>query len=131
MGGIVTRSGKLTGHHRSFIRLLVATAARETTLFAQAGTEAVNAAVAADIERQIWLLPAPLRLAVAVATTVFNLEPVLRHGRTFARLPEPRRLEQLKRWEHSRLGAKRDFVRYVRSLALLNLYDHPDARANI
>lgn len=113
------------------IRLLVITAARETRLFATTQTDEVTADVALFIEQQIGLLPKILGIAVRLAIRIFNLEPIMFHGKTFTRLSQTARGEHMKRWESSRFAAKRDLIRYIRSLVLFNYYDHPDVRSRI
>ena len=126
-----SRSKIAVGARIPLIRLLVITAAQETKLFAMTQSDEVTADVAIFIEQQIGLLPKSLRIAVRLAITIFNLEPILFHGRTFTRLSQTARIEHMKRWESSRFAAKRDLIRYIRSLVLFNYYDHPDVRSRI
>ncbi len=69
-------------------------------------------------------LAGPYRLAILG----FEALPVLRYGKAFHALPRPRQHAYLSRWSAAPLGAMRDFVKLIRSCALLAYFDHPDVR---
>lgn len=74
---------------------------------------------------QIEALPRFLHVPYLLALTGFNWLAVLYGGRTFTRLPPPRRSRYLRFWSESPLGLMRDFVKMVRSCAVLAAFDHP------
>ena len=120
----------ITGN-QSFFELFVDTAARETKLFTTTRSDEVVSEIAGYIELQITLLPKILRFAVKLAIRTFILESIIFHGKTFNAASPSSRLGHMKRWENSRIAARRDFIRYFRSLVLFNYYDHPDIRSRI
>jgi hypothetical protein len=69
-------------------------------------------------------LAGPYRLAILG----FEALPVLRYGRAFHALPRRRQHAYLSFWSAAPLGAMRDFVKLIRSCALLAYFDHPDVR---
>lgn len=113
------------------IQVLVTTVVQETKLFEVTHSDKVISDVTEFLELQINLLPKVLRIAVRLAFSLFKMEPIIFHGKTFTRLSQADRTKHMKRWDRSRLTAKRDFIRYVRSLVLYNYYDHPHVRSEI
>ena len=113
------------------IRLLVIAAVQETKLFTVAQTDEIVTDVAISLENQISLLPKSLKAAVSIALKLFNLESLITHRKTFRGQSQTARIDHFLRWERSRLAAKRDFIRFIRSMALFNFYDHPDVRTRI
>src|SRR5262245_43507470 len=69
-------------------------------------------------------LAGPYRMAILG----FEALPVFRYGRTFHALSRPRQHTYLSLWSAAPLGAMRDFVKLIRSCALLAYFDHPDVR---
>ena len=113
------------------IQFLVITVIQETKLYESTHSDEIISDVTEFLELQINLLPRTLRIAVRMAFSLFKIEPVVFHGKSFTKLSQQDQTEHMKRWDHSRLAAKRDFVRYVRSLVLFNYYDHPHVRSEI
>ena len=113
------------------IRSFVVTVVQETKLYETTQSDEVISDVAEYLEIQINLLPRILRLGVRLAFSIFNVESIIFHRKTFAKLSHAARTQQMKRWTRSRITAKRDFIRYVRSLVLYNYYDHPSVRSGI
>jgi hypothetical protein len=74
---------------------------------------------------QIAALPAHLRVPYRVALAAFELLPVVRHGRRFSRLDEARKARYLGLWSGAPIAAFRNFVKLIRSCALLAFFDHP------
>lgn len=91
---------------------------------------AVRARVSADtmafVAAQVEMLPSFLGVPYRLALMAFDVLPVLRHGRAFRFLDAPDKAAHLARWEHARLAPFRNFVKLIRSCALLAYYDHPD-----
>jgi hypothetical protein len=74
---------------------------------------------------QVGALPEFLRYPYRLALIAFKWLPVLRWGRSFVALDEPERRAYLERWADSPLAPTRNFVKLIRSCALLAFYDHP------
>lgn len=92
----------------------------------------VRAQVQGDVSRYVvdqigamaGFLGGPYRLAILG----FESLPVLRYGKTFHALPPRRQHAYLAFWSAAPLGPMRDFVKLIRSCALLAYFDHRDVR---
>ncbi len=88
-----------------------------------------RARVERDVTRyvasQIQQMPRFLRLPYKVAVVAFDWLALPRHARVFRRLPPELQSGYLERWSEARLGPMRDFVKLIRSSALLVYFDHP------
>jgi hypothetical protein len=86
----------------------------------------VESDVVGFVTSQIEALPAflgpPYRLAIAA----FDWLPALRHGRRFTHLEASAARRWLSLWSDGPIPLARDFVKLVRSCALLAYYDHPE-----
>ncbi len=80
---------------------------------------------------QIAAMPSFLRLPYRLALTAFNLLPLLRWGSPFGRLPERARASYLSFWSDGGISVNRDFVKLLRSCALLAYFDHEDVRRQL
>ena len=80
---------------------------------------------------QIAAMPSFLRVPYRLALTAFNLLPVLRWARPFARLPERARATYLSAWSDGGISLNRDFVKLLRSCALLAYFDHEEVRRQL
>jgi hypothetical protein len=67
-------------------------------------------------------MPDYLRLPLAVLTVVFDAWAIPRSGRFFHRLPQERCWQQILAWKRSRLGFRRDLIRFYESLAIFGWY---------
>ena len=85
----------------------------------------VEAEIISYVQRQVRRMPLFLRLPWLVVLLVFANACLFRHGRTFVALPPQRRKAWVRLWAESPLVPMRDFVRMVRSCALLAWFDHP------
>lgn len=85
----------------------------------------VEADVVDYVRRQIRRMPLFLRLPWTAVLLVFAAGAVVRYGRPFASLSSGRRRAWVSLWAESPLVPMRDFVRMVRSCALLAWFDHP------
>jgi len=65
--------------------------------------------------------PCHLRLGIAVLAATFDLSAVVFAGRRFRNAGPLARRGHLERWRQSSLRPKRDFVRYVESLAVFHV----------
>lgn len=115
----------------TYFQKLVETTISDSVLYEQATSSSTIEEVANSIEQQVQLLPTPLRKAVNFALIVLNYEAIIYHRKTFRGLSLETRKVYLRRWETSQIGARRDLVRFVRSMSLFNFYDHPDIREKI
>ena len=77
---------------------------------------------------QIAAMPSFLRLPYRLVLTAFNLLPLLRWARPFTRLPERARASYLSLWSDGGISLNRDFVKLLRSCALLAYFDHEEVR---
>ena len=75
--------------------------------------------------RQHRNMPQVLGCAIQLATLLFALTALARHGALFHRLPPPRRHVQVAAWTVSRLGPCRDLMKFYSSLVILALYSRP------
>jgi hypothetical protein len=66
----------------------------------------------------------PYRLAILG----FEALPIFRYGKLFHALPQSRQQACLSLWSTARFGAMRDFVKLIRSCALLAYFDHHEVR---
>ena len=66
--------------------------------------------------------PDYIALAFRCLTLLFDASAVLVAGRPFHALDGTARAARIRAWERSRLGFRRDFVTYYRSLATFALY---------
>ncbi len=90
---------------------------------------ATRATVENDVTRyvasQIQQMPRFLRLPYKLAVVTFNWLALWRYARPFRRLPAELQSTYLALWSDAPLGAFRDFVKLIRSSALLVYFDHP------
>jgi hypothetical protein len=86
---------------------------------------AVLTDVSSFVDAQIGALPDFLRFPYRIALTGFEWLPVLRWGRRFTALDEERQRVYVDYWSDAQLGLMRNFVKLIRSCALLAYYDHP------
>ncbi len=81
--------------------------------------------VARFVIRQHRHMPQILGWAIQLATLLFALTALARHGALFHRLPPPRRHVQVAAWTASRLAPCRDLMKFYSSLVILALYSRP------
>jgi hypothetical protein len=77
------------------------------------------------VASQIQSMPGFLRLPYKLAFVVFDWLPLLRYGRPFRRLPGATQTAYLALWNDGPIAPMRDFVKLIRSSALLVYFDHP------
>lgn len=88
----------------------------------------VQEAVTGFVVSQVEALPSFLGLTYRLAMTAFAVHATLRHRRPFHRLDPVAKLQHLESWDESSLAPMRNYVKLVRSCALLAYYDHPTVR---
>jgi hypothetical protein len=92
---------------------------------------AVHHDVTAFVGAQIDSMPSFLRLPYRLAIIAFNWLAVLRHGQPFLGLGDAAATSYLALWSSPGLGPSRDFVKLIRSCALLAYFDHPRVRSGL
>ncbi|MBN2564019.1 MAG: hypothetical protein JXQ75_24155 [Phycisphaerae bacterium] len=85
----------------------------------------VEDAVVDFVAAQIRDMPSYLRLPYGFAMIGFNWMAVRQYARTYLRLDEVKQRDYIAVWIHSLISVKRDFIKLIRSCALLSYYDHP------
>jgi hypothetical protein len=83
---------------------------------------ALNNRVVQFILEQHGRMPDYLRLPLTLLTVVFDLWPIPRHFRRFHRLSPESRRRQIGSWKRSRLGVRRDLMRFYDNLAVFGWY---------
>jgi hypothetical protein len=96
-------------------------------------TESVRATVTASVVEfvvsQVGALPDFLRIPYGLGLLAFEYLPLARWGRPLGHLDAERRAAYIASWSDSPLGAARNFMKLMRSCALLAYYDHPALRS--
>ena len=87
--------------------------------------------VTSYVARQIHSMPSFLRLPYRLALFAFAWLPLFRYGHWFGSLPPDRRVSYLASWNDARFAPMRDFVKLIRSIALLAYFDHSLTRARL
>ncbi len=91
----------------------------------------VHSAVTGFVTSQIEALPSFLAVPYRAAITAFQLLPILRFGRRYLSLEDASKQSYLALWSDSPFGPVRDFIKLIRSCALLAYFDHPDVRRHL
>jgi hypothetical protein len=92
---------------------------------------AVGADVTDFVVSQIEAMPAFLRVPYTAALAVFSWLPLLRYGRRFWGLDAAAQAAYLSRWSDGRFGVPRNFIKLIRSCALLAYFDHARVREQL
>ncbi len=85
----------------------------------------VQANVIQYVAEQIDAMPTFLRLPYKLALLAFQWLPLLLALRPFTTCPAPKQLAYLGWWSDGPVPPTRDFVKVIRSCALLAYFDHP------
>ncbi len=85
----------------------------------------VERAVVDFVSAQIAGMATYMRVPYGMAMMGFNWMALRPYGRSFVHLDPVKQRDYLGMWIHSTLGVKRDFIKLIRSCALLCFYDHP------
>ncbi len=91
----------------------------------------VHSAVTGFVASQIEALPSFLAVPYRAAITAFQLLPILRFGRRYLSLEDASKQSYLALWSDSPFSPARDFIKLIRSCALLAYFDHPDVRRHL
>jgi hypothetical protein len=94
-----------------------------------AARDAVEHDVTAFVSGQIRSMPSFLQWPYRLALLGFNWLAMVRHRQPFVRLGDDRAGAYLALWSDRGLGVTRDFIKLVRSCALLAYFDHRHVRA--
>jgi hypothetical protein len=103
---------------------------RHLVLEGSAG-EMVLADVADFVCAQVASMPSFLGVPYQLVLDAFDLLPFLRWGRRFSRLGETAKASYLESWSDGRVWLARDFVKVIRSCAVLAYFDHPVVRERL
>lgn len=87
-----------------------------------ASPQAAETAVAFAVQR-IFLMPSFVRAGVLGVTAVLAVFVTLTTGRTFGSLPVRRQIELLDRWASAPVPGVPDWVRLLRSLAVVRIWE--------
>jgi hypothetical protein len=71
------------------------------------------------------------RLPYIMVLRAFDWLACRQYAQRFSRLDPAKRKDYLSVWIHSTVGFKRDFIKLIRSCALLRFYDHPEIMASM
>ncbi len=91
----------------------------------------VEAEVTRYLANQMAAMSPVFQPLYRVALTAFATTAVPLHGRPFASLSAEKRARHLQSWSDAPIGAMRDFVKLIRSTALLVYFDHPIVRRQL
>jgi hypothetical protein len=80
--------------------------------------DAVANRVARFVTREHANMPDFLRLPIRALTLAFDAASIPHTGKAFHELSQARRLRQIASWRHSRMGFRRDLVRFYESLVI-------------
>jgi hypothetical protein len=86
----------------------------------------VQVAVTDFVASQVEGLPVHLAVPYRWGLTAFEWLALLRFGSRFSALNRPSQVAYLKLWADFPIGLPRDFVKLIRSCALLASFDHPE-----
>jgi hypothetical protein len=104
-----------------FQRVVLAIA--ETLVHHHGGGGTVQtAAVASFLIGTHARIPDYLRLPLMVLTLAFDAWGVPTAGRPFHRLPLQARAKQIETWRRSRIGPRRDLIKFFETLAIFGIY---------
>ncbi|QIG50156.1 hypothetical protein G5V57_21985 [Nordella sp. HKS 07] len=86
-------------------------------------SEQVNLApIVAFLQATLARMPDYLRLVFRILTLVFDAWPLIVSGRPFHRLDLARRIDQVERWQRSRLTFRQALIAFYRSFVIFALY---------
>ncbi len=91
--------------------------------------DTVERDVTVFVSAQIGAMPTFLQWPYRLALLGFNWLPLARYGRLFVHLGDDRAAAYVTLWSERGLGVMRDFIKLIRSCALLAYFDHPQVRA--
>src|SRR5713226_5204689 len=123
-----TRIGR---HERSVIARLVCLLTPHYPALDTVTRDAVQRDVTAFVGAQIRSMPSFLRLPYRLALVAFNWLAVLRYRKPFASLADDAATAYLSLWSDRGPAVTRDFVKLIRSCALLAYFDHPQVRGGL
>ena len=93
--------------------------------------ERVRIAVTDFVVSQIEAMPTFIGIPYRAAVSGFELLAIARFGRVFLALSDAEKASYLAAWADAPVGPARDFVKMIRSCALLAYFDHPDVARHL
>lgn len=121
----------LSGHGQRVVAALVHLVVPEFPALEPATRRSVEDEVGRYVASQIAGMPGYLALPYRLALRIFDGLPRLFYLQPFVRLDAARGTRYLERWSNAPLAPMRDFVKLVRSCALLAYFDHPAVVAQL
>lgn len=103
---------------------------RERGLLSEAEAQPFKDASARFVGGQCTRLPDYLRLPFRFLILVFGLWPLMYSGRPFHLLSQEKRVRQVRAWRSSRLGFRRDFMKFFDSFVVFAWYSKRYAHAS-
>lgn len=122
------RSKRINTHNTNVIARLVQVLAPQYPALDVTVRAAVQHDVTAFVVAQVKSMPSFLRVPYRLALVAFDWLAVLRYRKSFVALPDDKATAYLALWSDRGLGVTRDFVKLIRSCALLAYFDHPQVR---
>lgn len=117
-------------HVRLLAQIVPLLLPRITTMHPNQRTR-IQQEVVGDVVAQMSAMPHFLRIAYQIILYVFNYLAILRYGRIYTALDQTRQQNYLRLWSNSPIGSMRDFMKLIRSCALLHYLDHPAVLAQL
>jgi hypothetical protein len=109
-------------HFESIVSALAYSIVREQCGIHVSGREIELNRVVEFVLGQRARMPDLLGLPMMILTMLFNLQALIFHGAAFNRLDHDHRWEHILAWRNSRIGARRDLIRFYESLSVLAWY---------
>lgn len=125
------KSVRINAHNTKVIARLVQLLAPQYPALDAAARTAVEHDVTAFVVSQVKSMPSFLRVPYRLALLGFDWLAVLRYRRSFVALPDVAATAYLSLWSDGGLAVTHDFVKLIRSCALLAYFDHPQVRAGL
>ncbi len=124
--GLRLMSHRLSSSRRDVVAELVRLLTPSFPALDASERDRVQSSVTGFVTSQIESLPTFMGFPYRLVLTGFGWLSVFRFGRVFGSLDEASQQAYLSDWSDGRIGLLRDFIKLIRSCALLAYYDHPE-----
>lgn len=121
----MTETPDLSARNRRIISGIIATMTPDHPKLDGDAHARVHADVTDFVGSQVQAMPSFLRLPYKLALTAFAYLPLLRYRKPFLALDAVTQARYLSSWSDARISVFRDFVKLIRSCAVLAYFDHP------
>ncbi len=88
-------------------------------------TKTIENDVTEFVNSQIAAMPFFLQLPYKITLFIFNLLSIPSYKKPFLMLDSKQKREYVSSWENNKISKIRDFIKPIRSCALLRYFDHP------